>query len=201
MAEQLRFKSAVLLVDARYLLEDVAQIKRQLQERMGRPEVQGDLVQLFTLLLLDAGFQAAPGIGVQVILLQDRKDSIRSMPLEPARVASLDGMATMTQIGEMSFMVLEISENFSREDLYHDVLGLALTAKEVEHLILLPLALEDGGDEGVRQVFASLIKELELKSVPDKGVLFTLYPKPSATLREEPLAAPLAYAFGYRFQN
>lgn len=143
MDKNITFSSDVMLVDVAFLNETVAMSKQVLGHKLGRELPDTDLVDWLVCLALDGGLR---GIGheVQVLLLADG-DTHALNGFLPASLQELDGKACQTVLGEFSFVWVTSAGMISHAALFEELTKLALDAKEVEHLMLLPHFYEYGG--------------------------------------------------------
>lgn len=191
MEQEVRFAENVILIDVAFLNEIVNNSKGFLEERIGRKLPMIDLPGWLDCLALDAGLQTGDN-DIQVILVRD--EACHELKCcEPAALDELDGKACRTNLGEMVFQCVSSVRIASTEQLYLDLMTLALDAKEVKRLLLVsfqPL-YGDKVEEGLRSFF----KDKEEKEC-GKAVYFTM---------EEPLEPVLCpwelvfYSLGHAF--
>lgn len=136
------FAPNVLLLDAAFLNGTVRDIKLLMGNKLGRELPDTDLVDWLICLALDGGLRGESN-ELQVLWVAD--EGVRQMPgCIPSALEELDGQACQTPIGEFSFSVVPSAGLVSRADLFAELMKLALDAKEVKRLLLVPDFYEYG---------------------------------------------------------
>lgn len=169
MEQNVSFAENVVLIDAAFLNEIVSKSRSFLEGKIGRTLPPLDLVGWLECLALDAGIQTADN-DMQIILVHG--ESCHTLKhCEPSELDNLDGKACRTAVGEMAFQCVTPARITNPEELFLDLMTLALDAKEVKRLLLVsfqPL-YGDKVEGGLRRFF----KGKEEKEW-EKAVYFTL---------------------------
>ena len=136
MEKNITFAPNVLLLDTAFVNDTVYKSRQFLSERLGRELPETDLIDWLTCLGLDGGLRGREN-ELQVLLVAD--EAVHTLNgCTPAALADLDGNACQTSLGEFSFAVVLSAGLVSRSKLYTELVQLALDAKEVERLMLVP---------------------------------------------------------------
>lgn len=188
----IRFSENVILIDVAFLNEIVFSIKNTLESRLGRKLPHVDLPAWLSYLVLDSGLRDKDN-EVEVILVHDQVSHTLNC-CEPSALDNLDNMACRTPLGEFLFSSVSSSGIVSAEDLYLDLMNLALNSADVKCLMLLPF--HPSYSEKVEDALYDFFKgknEEERK----KAVYFTMEePLKSVCCRCERVFYSLAHAFG-----
>ena len=136
MEKNITFAPNVLLMDTAFINETVYKSHKFLSERLGHQLPETDLVDWLVCLALDGGLRGEDN-EVQVLLVAD-EDTHTLRGCVPAALEELDGKACRTSLGAFSFSVVPSAGLVSRSKLYNELVQLALDAKEVERLLLVP---------------------------------------------------------------
>lgn len=171
------FAQNVLLLDVTCINETVYGAKRFLGERLGRKLPDTNLVDWLICLGLDAGLRGEEN-EVQVLLVAD-EDAHWLKECEPADLSELDGNACRTSLGEYAFSVVPSAGMVSRAALFNELVQLALDAKEVERLMVVPRFSEYGQE--LAKTFHDFCEDKELDQA-DKALCF-LMEEPEGVLR------------------
>ena len=174
---QITFASNVLLLDVTFINETVYGAKRFLGERLGRELPDTDLVDWMICLGLDGGLRG--GMNEMQILLVGDEGAHELKGCVPAALEELDGKACQTSLGEFSFSVVPSAGMVSRAALFNELAQLALDAKEVERLMLVPRFHEYG--EELTKTLHDFCEEKECDGA-DKALCF-LMEEPEEPLR------------------
>lgn len=136
MNNHITFSSNLILLDVSFLNETVATAKHILEEKLNRELPDIDLVNWLVYLALDAGLRGTVH-EVQVLLVVD--EGIQTLKgFVPFSIQEMDGKACQTALGEFSFALVPSAGMVSRADLFEELTRLALDAKEVGCLMLVP---------------------------------------------------------------
>lgn len=170
MEKNITFAPNVLLLDVAFLNETVCHVKHLLAEKMGRELPVTDWIDWLVCLALDGGLRGE-GHELQVLLVADEK--LRYLnDCQPSDLSELDGKACRTPLGEFSFSIVPSAGLVSRADLFVELTKLALDAKEVECLLLVPDFY--GYGEKMCQTLNDFGKEAEKSDALDKALCFLL---------------------------
>lgn len=177
MEKNITFAPNVLLLDVTFLNETVYRSRQLLSERLGRELPVTDWVAWLLCVALDSGLRGE-NQEVQVLLVAD--EGVHTLSgCTPASLDELDGKACRTSLGEFSFLLVPSAGLVSRDKLYNELVQLALDAKEVEHLILVPQF--DAYGEELAKVLHDFCKE-KGEPLAKKAICF-LMKKPSSALQ------------------
>lgn len=157
MENKITFSSNVLLLDVTFLNGTVYHAKQFLSERLGRDLPDTDWIDWLVCVALDSGLRGE-NQEVQVLLVADEDTPVLA-GCTPSGWRELDGKACRTSLGEFSFSVVPSAGLVSRDKLYNELVQLALDAKEVEKLILVPQFYEYG--EELAKTLRDFCKEKE----------------------------------------
>lgn len=146
MEKNITFAPNVLLLDTAFINDTVYKSRQFLSERLGRELPETDLIDWLICLGLDGGLRGQEN-ELQVLLVAD--ETVRTLNgCTPTALADLDGNACRTSLGEFTFAVVPSAGLVPRSKLYNELVQLALDAKEVERLMLVPHFYEYGEDLG-----------------------------------------------------
>lgn len=177
MEHKMTFSENVVLIDAAFINKFVVRAKQELARNMGRDLPEIDLPQWLTYMALDAGLRGGDN-EVQVLIVHDEKTD-RLGNCFPAELKEIDGKACRTQLGEFAFSCANPAGITHCEDLFIDLMTLALDAAEVKHLMLLPCHSQYGAH--VEEELNELLKDKSDETCA-KALYFSLTP-PSTELR------------------
>lgn len=194
MEEKAKFSENVILIDVAFLNEAACHARKFLGMKLGRDLPDMDLPAWFSYLSLDAGLRGDNN-EIQVLLLQD-EDTRELKGCRPSDLGSLDGMACRTSLGEFAFSCVNPSGITSCEELYLDLMKLALASAEVKHLMLVPFHLlyKDRVEEGLREFFQG-----KSEGECDKAMYFVMEePLKPVLFRWDFIVYSLAQAWGIK---
>lgn len=192
MGDNIKFSENVILVDVTFLNEIVYSIKNALEMKLNRKLPHLDLPAWLSYLALDSGLRGKNN-EVEVILVHEPiSQTLNSC--EPSDLKRLDNMACRTSLGEFLFSSVSSSGLVSTENLFLDLMNLALDSADVKCLMLLPFhpAYSEKVEDTLYDFFKGKNEE-ERK----KAVYFTMEePLKSVCCRCERVFYSLAHAFG-----
>ncbi len=153
MEDKVKFSENVMLIDVAFLNEIVYNIKKILSSRMKRDLPDIDFPTWLSYLALDAGLREADN-EIQVLLVHDGESGNLKCCL-PSDLDQLNGMACRTPLGELMFTSVSVAGIVSCEQLYLDLMTLALDSAEVKRLMMVPYhpAYGDKVEETLRKFF------------------------------------------------
>lgn len=194
MEQKVNFAENVAVIDVAFLNEIVSNSRSFLEKKIGRTLPPLDLVGWLECLAWDAGIETMDN-EMQIILVHDEScHTLRHC--EPSDLDNLDGKACRTKVGEMAFHCVTPARITNPEELFLDLMTLALDAKEVKRLLLVPFQplYGDRVEDGLRKFFRGK-EEKEW----DKAIYFTLEePMEPAGFRWELVFYSLGHALGIK---
>lgn len=170
MKKNITFASNVLLLDVAFLNNTVGHVKKLMAGRLGRNLPDADLVNWLICLALDGGLRG-DGNELQILLVADEDTSLLQ-DCQPSGIGDLDGKACQTLLGEFSFSWVPSAGMVSRADLFAELVKLALDAKEVERLLLVPNFYEYA--ETLTKTLLDFVQEVKAENALDKVLCFLL---------------------------
>ena len=192
MLEDIKLSENVILIDVAFLNEFVRSAKSFLSTRLGRELPNVDLPAWLSYMALDAGLKVGES-KLEVILLHDQAVHTLSC-CEPSDLDHLGSLACRTPVGEYLFSSVSSSGIVSTEELYLDLMNIALDSTDVKCLMLLPFhpVYGDKVEEKLCRFFKN--KKEEERS---RAVYFTMEETSQPIYcRQEPVSYSLAHAFG-----
>lgn len=194
MEDKIKFSENVILIDVAFLDEVVCGAKKFLEGKLGRELPPVDLPAWLSYLALDAGLREQAN-KVDVLLVHDPASHVLRC-CEPSDLDSLNQRACRTPLGEFSFFTVPSSGLVSMEELFLDLMNLALDTAEVKCLMLLPF----------HQLFGNRVEErlsdfFKDKKEEERGkVVYFAQAEPLAAIhcRWEPVFFSLAHVFGIK---
>lgn len=136
MEDKLKFLDNVILLDVAFLNEIVGNIQTYWETRLNRKLPDLDLPAWLSYLALDAGLREGDN-EIQVLLVYDG-EAVQLQGCQPDTLKELDGMACRTPLGEFMFSCVSAAGMVSNEQLYLDLLTLALDSAEPKQVLLVP---------------------------------------------------------------
>lgn len=136
MEDKVKFSENVMLIDVAFLNELVCNVKTFLSTKIGRELPDLDLPAWLSYLALDAGLRGIDN-EIQVLMVHDGASANLKCCM-PSDLNQLDGMACRTPLGEFSFASVSAADIVSCEQLFFDLMNLALNSSEVKRLMLVP---------------------------------------------------------------
>lgn len=159
MEDKVKFSENVILIDVAFLNEIVCNAKNVLSARIGRPLPDIDLPAWLSYLALDAGLREGNN-EIQVLMVRDDASAELKCCI-PSDLDQLDGMACRTPLGEFMFAPVSAADIVTSEQLYLDLMNLALDSAEVKRLMLVPFhpLYGDRVEEALQKFFKGKNKE------------------------------------------
>lgn len=136
MEDKVKFSENVILIDVAFLNEIVYSAKKVLSSKLGRELPDVDFPTWLSYLALDAGLREGDN-EIQVLLVRDGGSGELNCCI-PSDLDKLNGMACRTPLGEFMFASISAEGIVSCENLYLDLMNLALDSAEVNRLMLIP---------------------------------------------------------------
>ena len=136
MEDKIKFPANVILIDVAFLNEVVYGAKNFLEGKLGRKLPDVDLPAWLSYLALDAGLREQEN-EVEVLLVHTPAADVLKC-CEPSDVNRLNHQACRTPLGEFTFSSVTSSGLVSTEELFLDLMNLALDSADVKCLMLLP---------------------------------------------------------------
>lgn len=136
MEDKVKFSENVILIDVAFLNDIVCNARTFFGARLGRELPQLDLPAWLSYLALDAGLREGDN-EIQVLLMHD-DDTGNLTCCVPSELDKLNGMACRTPLGEFQFASVSVAGMVSCEELYLDLMNLALDSADVKVLMLVP---------------------------------------------------------------
>ena len=194
MDDGIKFPANVILIDVAFLNEMVYGARNFLENRLGRKLSDIDLPAWLSYLVLDAGLREGEN-EVEVLWVHTQAGHVLR-GCEPSDVDKLDRQACRTPLGEFTFSSVTSSGLVSTEELFLDLMNLALDSADVKCLMLLPYHRLYGGR--VEEKLAGFFKD---KSGEERGkAVYFAWEEPQETVhcRWEPVIYSLAHALGIK---
>lgn len=160
MTEQPRFASNVILLDTA-LVGQMMKFAETVFGQIGRECPTLDLAYWLSIMLSDKANRKEE---TQVIMVHDPK-SPKLNKCHPQDMMELDGMATDTIAGSMTFSVVKTENLVTKESLFLDLMQLLLDASEVKRLLLIPATGMD--DDEMEHVMNELHQQKNMST--DEG--------------------------------
>jgi hypothetical protein len=136
MEDKIKFPANVILIDVAFLNEVVYGAKNFLEGKLGRKLPDVDLPAWLSYLALDAGLREQEN-EVEVLLVHTPAADVLKC-CEPSDVNKLNHQACRTPLGEFTFSSVTSSGLVSTEELFLDLMNLALDSADVKCLMLCP---------------------------------------------------------------
>lgn len=194
MEDKVKFSENVLLIDAAFLNEVACNAKEFLGARLGRELPNIDLPAWLSYLALDAGLRGNDN-EIQILLLHH--EDVRKLECcEPSGLDDLNGKACRMPLGEFLFSCVTPAGMTSCEELYLDLMSLALDSADVKRLMLVPFHPSYG-----ERVEEELNKYFNGKSEEECGrAVYFVMEKPMQPIlsRWDFIIYSLAQAFGIK---
>ena len=134
MEDKIKFPANVILIDVAFLNEVVYGAKNFLEGKLGRKLPDVDLPAWLSYLALDAGLREQEN-EVEVLLVHTPAADVLKC-CEPSDVNKLNHQACRTPLGEFAFSSVTSSGLVSTEELFLDLMNLALDSADVKCLML-----------------------------------------------------------------
>lgn len=187
MEKDIKFEETVFLVDTAYLNFMLVNFKGFLENQVKRELPKIQVADLFAYLALDAHIEEGEK-NIQVVLISD--DQTKKLEnAEPSDLKKeLDGVAFDSSLGEFLFSSVTTEGLVSREELYLDILDIALTSKAVKNLILLSFD-DEYGDK--------VLNKIDNKDIEKSITQFRVRePEKEVSFKWDMLVYPMMMAFG-----
>ena len=192
MQKEIQLADNVILLDVGFLNGIANGLKNALENRLQRSLPPIDLVQWLSYIALDAGLRGGDN-EIQVLLLHDAAEK-EMVGCLPSSLTELDGNACRDALGEFVFYAVNAAEMVDKEQLFTDLMTLAIDSANVKRLMLLPNHLQ----------YADKVEGALNKLASDKGgesckkaVYFSLQPTAqSLPCQADSVVFSLAQAFG-----
>lgn len=182
----------VILIDTPYLDFIINDVKGNFERILSRKLPDLDLVSFLVYLSMDAGAQSDKG-GAEVVFVSDDENFVLSSCSPKDLRSQLDGLACMTEIGEMSFTVARTEGLTTLKDLYKDTI---LHINKLKGIKRIALVTDDADFDMIRNEIA------ESKSDNVDIIDFRMDRKTfDDTLGTELLIYPMLRAFGVRSEE
>ena len=194
MEDKIKFPANVILIDVAFLNEVVYGAKNFLEGKLGRKLPDVDLPAWLSYLALDAGLREQEN-EVEVLLVHTPAADVLKC-CEPSDVNRLNHQACRTPLGEFSFSSVTSSGLVSTEELFLDLMNLALDSADVKCLMLLPFHQVYGN--GVEEKLAGFFKDKNEEERGKAVYFITEEPLSPVYCRLEPVFYSLAHAFGIK---
>lgn len=194
MNEKIKFSANVMLIDVAFINEVVAGARSFLSSRIGRELPDVDLPAWLTYLALDAGLREGDN-EIQVLLVHD-ENTHRLVGCQPTELTALNGMACRTALGEFLFSCVTPADITHCDDLFVDLMTLAIDSADVEQLALIPCHPQYG--EIVENALRQVAEDRGGESC-GKAIYFCMQPpRQSLPCRIDSVIYSLAQVFGIR---
>ena len=151
MAENLQLAENVIIIDVAYLNQVITDVKGILEDNTRKTLSDIDLGEWLVYFSLDAGIREGDH-KTQVLFIYDGQISDIHSCL-PSDLKELDAMACKTVLGELIFSAISSEGFVSQENVYLDLMTLAMDSSDVKRLVLFP-SVEYGAKvkENVRKI-------------------------------------------------
>lgn len=194
MNEKIEFSAYVILLDVAFLNQVVSGLKRDYEERSQQLLPPMDIVSWLTCVALDAGIRGENN-SIQVLLLHDATTKQLDV-CQPALLADIDAKACQTPLGEFSFTCVNTAQLTTSDNLFVDLMTLAIDSAQVKRVILLPMHAAYG--KRVEDELCELLKE-KSKEERDKPFYFTLFePEAELPCMHDSVVYSLAHVLGIK---
>lgn len=158
MTESIALAENVILIDVASFNNVVKNLKRYFEIQLGRSLQDIYIEEWASYLALDAGVRDKDN-KIEVLFVYDAQ-SDKLLHCDPSGLKKdLNGVGYTNQLGELTFTAVSSEELVSRENLYLDLLAIALNSADVKRLMLVPFGEEYG--EKVREVLNEMMKDVE----------------------------------------
>lgn len=187
MEKDIKFEETFFLVDTAYLNFMLVNFKGFLENQVKRELPKIQVADLLAYLALDAHIEEGEK-NIQVVLISD--DQTKKLEnAEPSDLKKeLDGVAFDSSLGEFLFSSVTTEGLVSREELYLDILDIALTSKAVKNLILLSFD-DEYGDK--------VLNKIDNKDIEKSITQFRVRePEKEVSFKWDMLVYPMMMAFG-----
>ena len=187
MEKDIKFEETVFLVDTAYLNFMLVNFKGFLENQVKRELPKIQVADLLAYLALDAHIEEGEK-NIQVVLISDDQTT-KLENAEPSKLKKeLYGVAFDSSLGEFLFSSVTTEGLVSREELYLDILDIALTSKAVKNLILLSFD-DEYGDK--------VLNKIDNKDIEKSITQFRVRePEKEVSFKWDMLVYPMMMAFG-----
>lgn len=168
MEDKVKFSENVILIDVAFL-NIACSARIFFSSKLGRELPELDLPAWLSYLALDAGLREGDN-EIQVLLVHDDASGNLTCCV-PSELDKLNGMACRTPLGEFLFASVSVAGMVSCEELYLDLMNLAMDSADVKNLMLVPFHPSYG-----ERVEEALHKFFDGKSKEEcsKAIFFTM---------------------------
>ncbi len=145
MTDSIKLAENVMIVDVAYFNNVVKDLKIYFELQLGRPLQNIYVEEWASYLALDAGIRDKDN-NIEVLFVHDEQTNalLHCNPTDLGK--DLNGVGFTNQLGELTFTSVSSEGLVSRENLYLDLLTIALNSADVKRLMLVPF-MEDYGDK------------------------------------------------------
>lgn len=187
MDKKIKLAPTVILVDAAYLNFMLINLKDFLEHQLKRKLDVVPMADLITYIAQDAQIEEGEK-EIQVIFISE-DSKFKFHHTDPSHLnKELDGVAFKSSLGEFLFSSVFSEGIVSREELFLDILSIALDSQDVKKLIVLSFDDEYGGD---------VMKKLNHEDVKQDIIQFRMrQPETKVKFKWDMLVFPLMKAFG-----
>ena len=193
MEDKIKFPANVILIDVAFLNEVVYGAKNFLEGKLGRKLPDVDLPAWLSYLALDAGLREQEN-EVEVLLVHTPAADVLKC-CEPSDVNKLNHQACRTPLGEFTFSSVTSSGLVSTEELFLDLMNLALDSADLNgNETVWDLYCGNRVEEKLAGFFKDKNEEERGKAV----YFITEEPLSPVYCRLEPVFYSLAHAFGIK---
>lgn len=172
MTEQVKLAENVVLVDVAGFNNVVKGLKKYFESQLGRPLQDIYIEEWASYLALDAGVRDKEN-EIGVLFVYDGQ-SDKLLHCDPTDLKEdLNGVGYTNQLGELTFTSIPSEGLVSRENLYLDLLSIALNSADVKRLMLVPyneeygIRLRDDLDEALKDADFETSKQVFLFSMDE----------------------------------
>lgn len=173
--KEIQFAANVILLDVGFLNDTASKLKVVLESRLNRNLPEIDLVKWLSYVALDSGLRGSDN-EIQVFLLHDVGET-QLKDCYPGSLSELDGNGCRDALGEFVFYGVNPAQIVGKEQLFADLMALAIDAEYVKRLMLIPHHANYGA--GIEVALCQLAKDKD-KSLFKKATFFALQPPTEA---------------------
>ena len=156
MTDSIELAENVILVDVAYFNDVVKSLKKYFELQLGRSLQDMYVEEWASYLALDSGIRDKDN-RIEVLFVHDGQTNTL-LHCDPADLSKdLNGVGFTNQLGELTFTSVSSEGLVSRENLYLDLLTIALNSADVKRLMLVP-SIDDYGDK-LRGILDESLKE------------------------------------------
>lgn len=194
MQNEIKFAENVILLDVEFVNNVVGQLKTILEDKLKRNLPQLDLVQWLSYVCLDAGLRGDKN-EIQVLLLH--KTSEKALDnCYPNSISEIDGKACRDALGEFVFYAANSARIVEKEQLFIDLMTLAIDSADVKRLILLPFHPQYG--KNLESKLCKLANDKGGEACKKAAYFFMQSPSEVMPCSTDSVVYSLAQVFGIR---